>query len=186
MQYNSALTCVSCSLYQYKTFKNNRGLRLYWQRVYQSKNSNYSNQRHTNTSIFSCVFCILCPKKGYKNQKGLSRHETIVHSHYNTPQAGLIPQPLEAIIEFKSTLIYMIQIKLKTSAKEVRQQVITMPCLENQFISVNAYESLGQIFGDEKWEVHEYENKQQTWVILNMSEDEEVKCLRTIKKTSSN
>ncbi|CAG8515012.1 11357_t:CDS:2, partial [Dentiscutata heterogama] len=122
MQYNSALTCVSCSLCQHKIFKNDRGLRLYWQRVHQNKNSNYSNQTHTNTSICSCVFCVLCPKKSYKNQKGLSRYETIVHSHYNTPRAGLIPQPLEVIIEFKNILIYMIQIKLKTSAKEARQQ----------------------------------------------------------------
>ncbi|CAG8757740.1 10984_t:CDS:1, partial [Dentiscutata heterogama] len=51
---------------------------------------------------------------------------------------------------------------------------------------VNAYESLGQIFDDEKWGVREYENKQQTWVILNMSEDKEVECSRTNKKTSSN
>ncbi|CAG8844069.1 28672_t:CDS:1, partial [Racocetra persica] len=46
----------------------------------------------------------------------------------------LILQPLEAIIEFKSTLIYMIQTKLKTNTKNAEQQVITIPCLESQFI----------------------------------------------------
>ncbi|CAG8826130.1 22484_t:CDS:1, partial [Racocetra persica] len=54
----------------------------------------------------------------YKSQAGLSHHETIVHSHYNTPRTGLIPQPPEAIIEFKNILVHMIQTKLKTSIQQ--------------------------------------------------------------------
>ncbi|CAG8737567.1 5641_t:CDS:1, partial [Dentiscutata heterogama] len=45
------------------------------------------------------------------------------HSHYNTPQVGLISQPPEAIIEFKCLLVYMIQTKLKTSVQEAGRQL---------------------------------------------------------------
>ncbi|KAF0559372.1 hypothetical protein F8M41_006126 [Gigaspora margarita] len=190
------MTQILCSLCQHKTFKNNRGLQLHWQRTHQVKDN---NSIQIPTSDSTRVFCKLCPKKSYNTQKGLNRHETIAHSHYNTPQVGLIPQPPEAIIEFKCLLVHMIQTKLKTSVWEVGRQLVTIPCLESQFIGVfngyinqyspscgwyrciftgtNAYEKLGQIFGDEKWGVQEYENNQQTWVILNGSENEKTKYL---------
>ncbi|KAF0400946.1 hypothetical protein F8M41_009501 [Gigaspora margarita] len=196
-QYNLASTRISCSLCQHKTFKNERGLRIHWQRTHQSKNT--QNFASTNSRIF----CVLCPRKSYKNQKGLNHHEAIVHSHYNTPQAELISQPSEAISEFRSILVYIIQTKLKTSAKEAGQQIITIPYLESQFVGVfnsfinryspsrrwyncifsgiGAYECLSQIFGDEKWGVREYKNKQQTWVILNRSEE----CLEHYNKRES-
>ncbi|CAG8715994.1 5488_t:CDS:1, partial [Gigaspora rosea] len=182
---------IVCSLCKCKTFKNNKGLQLHWQRIHQSKNN---NSIQISTSTYSHVFCKLCPKKSYKNKQGLSRHETVVHSHYNIPRAGLTPQPPEAINEFKDTLVHMIQTKLKISTREVGRQVIMIPCLESQFVGVfngyigryspsrgwywciftgvGAYESLGQIFGDEKWGVREYENGQQTWVVLNGPKDE--------------
>ncbi|CAG8840317.1 20416_t:CDS:1, partial [Racocetra persica] len=109
----------------------------------------------------------------YKSQAGLSRYETIVHSHYNISRTGLIPQPPEAIIEFKNILVHMIQTKLKISIQQVEQQVIMIPYLENQFVGIfnkyinryspsrswyqciftgiGAYEYLGQILNDEKW-----------------------------------
>ncbi|CAG8815449.1 2602_t:CDS:2, partial [Dentiscutata erythropus] len=85
--------------------------------------------------------------KSYKNLQGLGQHESLIHSNYNIPQVGLIPQPLEAISEFKKSL------KL---------------CF-----GVGAYEVLGQIFNDSNWGVREYKNQQQTWVVLvsqNMSQ----------------
>ncbi|CAG8739669.1 6412_t:CDS:2, partial [Cetraspora pellucida] len=106
-----------------------------------------NNSIQIPTSDSTRVFCKPCPKKSYNTQKGLNRHETIAHSHYNTPQVGLILQPPEAIIEFKCLLVHMIQTKLKTSVREAGQQLVTIPCLEK----TNAYEKLGQIFRDEKW-----------------------------------
>ncbi|CAG8671573.1 18920_t:CDS:1 [Gigaspora margarita] len=163
------MTQILCSLCQYKTFKNNRGLQLYWQRT-QVKDNNFIQ---IPTSDSTHVFCKLCPKKSYNIQKGLNRHETIAHSHYNTPQVGLILQPPEAIIEFKCLLVHMIQTKLKTSVWKVERQLVTIPYLESQFISVfngyinryspscgwyrciftgtNAYKKLEQIFRNEKW-----------------------------------
>ncbi|CAG8799955.1 715_t:CDS:1, partial [Cetraspora pellucida] len=88
-------------------------LHLHWQKVHQTKNN-----FQISSSVYFRVFCKLCPKKSYKSQAGLSHHETIVHSHYNTPRTGLIPQPPEAIIEFKNTLVHMIQTKLKTSTQQ--------------------------------------------------------------------
>ncbi|RIB16970.1 hypothetical protein C2G38_2038121 [Gigaspora rosea] len=100
----------------------------------------------------------------------------------------------------------MIQTKLKISTREVGRQVIMIPCLESQFVGVfnryisryspshgwywciftgvGAYESLGQIFGDEKWGVREYENGQQTWVVLNGPEDEKTKHSLSKKKNN--
>ncbi|CAG8799055.1 13085_t:CDS:1, partial [Racocetra persica] len=77
------------------------------------------------------------------------------------------------IIEFKNILVHMIQTKLKTSTQQVGRQVIMIPCLESQFVSVfnkyinryspsrswyqciftgiGAYKCLEQILNDEKW-----------------------------------
>ncbi|CAG8756602.1 16957_t:CDS:2, partial [Gigaspora rosea] len=81
-----------------------------------------------------------------------------------------------AIIEFKCLLVHMIQTKLKTSVREAGRQLVTIPCLESQFIGVfngymNRYSPLWM------WGVREYENNQQTWVILNGSENEKTKYL---------
>ncbi|RIB28533.1 hypothetical protein C2G38_2028440 [Gigaspora rosea] len=125
--------------------------------------------------------------KNYKNLQGLSRHETLIHSNYNIPRVGLIPQPFEAISEFKKTLVFLIQNKLKNGYQE-RKQHVNAPCLESLFVGtfhgnikryspsreyyycifsgVEAYETLSQIFKDPKWSVREYKNQQQTWVVL--------------------
>ncbi|CAG8636960.1 6219_t:CDS:2 [Cetraspora pellucida] len=92
-------------------------LQLHWQITHQIKDNN-SIQIPISNSTY--IFCKLCSKKSYNTQKGLNRHETIAHSYYNIPQVGLIPQPPEAIIEFKSLLVHMIQTKLKTSVWEAR------------------------------------------------------------------
>ncbi|CAG8509812.1 6678_t:CDS:1, partial [Cetraspora pellucida] len=49
----------------------------------------------------------------YKNQHELNQHEAIVHSNYNIPWAGIASQSSEAIFEFKKTLVFLIQNKLK-------------------------------------------------------------------------
>ncbi|CAG8696712.1 44184_t:CDS:2 [Gigaspora margarita] len=175
------MTQILCSLYQHKTFKNNRSLQLHWQRTHQVKDN---NSIQIPTSDSTCVFCKLCPKKSYNTQKGLNRHKTIAHSHYNTPQVGLIPQPPEAIIEFKCLLVHMIQTKLKTKSQfigvfngYINRYSPSYGWYRCIFMGTNAYEKLGQIFRDEKWGVREYENNQQTWVILNGSENEKTKYL---------
>ncbi|CAG8851324.1 45133_t:CDS:2, partial [Gigaspora margarita] len=97
------------------------------------------------------------------------------YSHYNTLQIGLILQPLEAIIEFKYLLVHIIQTKLKTSVRKIRRQLVTIPCLESQFIGVfNGY--INQYYQAVDG-VREYENNQQTWVILNGSENKKTKYL---------
>ncbi|CAG8828058.1 898_t:CDS:2, partial [Racocetra persica] len=113
------------------------------------------NHSQISSSVHSRIFCKLCPKKSYKSQAGLSRHETIVHSHYNIPQTRLIPQLPEAIIEFKNILVHMIQTKLKPAHNNRGWY----QCI---FTGIGAYECLEQILNDEKW-VREYENKQQIW-----------------------
>ncbi|CAG8824453.1 14739_t:CDS:1, partial [Racocetra persica] len=42
---------------------------------------------------------------------------------------GLIPQPLEAISEFKKSLVFLIQDKLKNGCQQ-RKQHVNAPCLE--------------------------------------------------------
>ncbi|CAG8766189.1 14141_t:CDS:2, partial [Racocetra persica] len=51
--------------------------------------------------------------RSYKNQRGLNQYETIVYSNYNIPRANIILQSPKAISEFKKTLIFLIQNKLK-------------------------------------------------------------------------
>ncbi|CAG8591229.1 20001_t:CDS:2, partial [Dentiscutata erythropus] len=97
--------------------------------------------------------------KSYKNLQGLGQHESLIHSNYNIPWVGLIPQLLEAISKFKKTWVFLIQDKLKNGHQQQKQHV-NVPCLER------AYELLGQIFNNSNWGVCEYKNQQQTWVVL--------------------
>ncbi|CAG8797121.1 7412_t:CDS:2, partial [Dentiscutata erythropus] len=71
-----------------------------------------------------------------------------------------MPQPPEATSEFKKTLVFLIQDKLKNGCQQ-RNQHVNAPCLES--FGVGAYETLGQIFKDSNWGVREYKNQQQTW-----------------------
>ncbi|CAG8542401.1 1181_t:CDS:1, partial [Racocetra persica] len=180
---NQIVSNFSCPLCSSKTFKNLKGLHLHQNRVHKQNNNNFS-LLFTDSSR---IYCPLCPGKSYKNLQGLGRHESLIHSNYNIPRVGLIPQPLEAISEFKKTLVFLIQDKLKNGCQQ-RKQHVNVPCLESLFVGifygnikryspsrgfyycifsgVGAYEILGQIFNDSNWGVRKYKNQQQSWVIL--------------------
>ncbi|CAG8817718.1 8979_t:CDS:2, partial [Gigaspora rosea] len=65
----------------------------------------------------------------------------------------------EAISEFKRTLVFLIQDKLKNGFQTQRQHIVNVPCLERE----EAYDKLSNVFEDSKWGVREYKNHQQTW-----------------------
>ncbi|CAG8627217.1 1820_t:CDS:2, partial [Dentiscutata heterogama] len=122
------------------------------------QNNNHISLLFTDSSR---IYCALCPGKSYKNLQGLSQHESLIYSNYNISWAGLMPQPPEAISEFKKTLVFLIQDKLK---KGVATKSICKCIMLGNVVGV--YETLDQIFKDSNWDVHEYKNQQQTCVIL--------------------
>ncbi|CAG8564842.1 5693_t:CDS:1 [Cetraspora pellucida] len=187
---NQISSNVPCPLCSNKTFKNLKGLHLHQSRIHKQNNNHillYTKSLH--------IYCVLCPGKSYKNLQGLSRHEALIHPNYNIPRAGLIPQPLEAISEFKKTLVFLIQDELKNGCQQ-RKQHVNAPCLESLFVGifhgnikryspsrecyycifngVGAYETLSQIFKDPNWGVREFKNQQQTWVILVSQDTNEI------------
>ncbi|RHZ71776.1 hypothetical protein Glove_253g28 [Diversispora epigaea] len=78
--------------------------------------------------------CSIC-KVSYKTKLGLKHHKTIVQK-YNVQREGLYTLPSEAITNFKTYLVYIIQSKLKGHFSQSGRQTISFPCLESLFFEV--------------------------------------------------
>ncbi|CAG8671825.1 2193_t:CDS:2 [Cetraspora pellucida] len=130
---------VLCPLCSNKRFKNLKGLYLHQNKIYKQKN--HISPLFTDSSS---IYCVLCPGKSYKNQQGLKRHEALIHSNYNIPRRDLIPQPPEAISEFKKAMSLFVGV-FNDNIKRYSPSCEHYYCI---FSGVGAYKILGQIFGD--------------------------------------
>ena len=136
--------------------------------------------------VLTSYECKIC-KASYKSKSGLTRHETIVRK-YNARREGLYILPLEAINEFKTQLVHVIQGKLKGHFSQSGKQTISLPCLESLFFGVfegyihhynyqtgsykcffqgpDAYTQIANLFDNPNWGRKFFDNNQQTFVVL--------------------
>jgi hypothetical protein len=132
---------------------------------------------------YECAICKIL----YKTKSGLTRHNTIVQK-YNLRREGLYALPSEAITEFKTYLVHVIQSKLKGQFSNSGKQSISFPCLESLFFGVfegyihyynyhsgnykclfrgpDAYKQIANLLGNSNWGRKFFDNDQQTFVVL--------------------
>ncbi|CAG8797009.1 2006_t:CDS:1, partial [Racocetra persica] len=85
----------------------------------------------TLQQYFMCEIC----RKMYRTKRRLNWYKKVVQK-YNIRHDGLYMLPLEAINQFKSTLIYIIRNKLKKYFKQSGKQTLSFPCLESLFFGI--------------------------------------------------
>jgi len=158
------------------------------------------------------LYCTICTRsRGFKNHAGLQRHETLQHASYTKLPSHIQQVPESELCHLKNTIVKELQKKLKNHYRAVGEQVFSLHCSENAFVSIfrahitryspcssfylcsfqgeDAVKTIGVIFNNIYWCERDYGNGQRSFVRLyvpEVLESEQVPPKKKSKRKLSN